>query len=301
MLPFDGTASYIAGQLSNSSSTPFPPPLACYPSLNKDAMSRLNTIETSVFGLQAASAVPSLQTSCYPDRPVYGILNVLRLRHPFIDSRHNVAQQAAVMTHDVWPRVVVYSGEALSALPSATDAPSENTYSTDPRTYGTLANVNHVLLRWFASINDVSLATAIVQFMLSSSTAPPPQTSLVYQKLAAIPPLEVAVFGSVLPGDVGSVVAGWVRPDGSLYFGSPEALALRQWAINAVNAQVVWAPNATSALVVRDSTLPGDSALMSLWGPAEKAVAQNATYDANGMKITDTITAVFTADGEFVP
>jgi hypothetical protein len=294
LLPFDGTNVQVAKLFTNSTSAPFPPPLACYPGLSSTNLGRVNTLETVVFGLSNVSTQASFQQSCYADRPIYGVLNLLQLRHPFLDTRTGVATQAVVLQRDAWPRVIVYSGEALSALPAAGDAPPSSSYTLDPRQYGTLANLNHVLLQWFASIGDISLATAVAQFVLSIPTAPPVNSSAVFAHLAAIPPLEVAVFGSVLPGDVASVQSSFATPGRALWFGADAALAMRQWAINAASASVVWATNATSALVVRDASLT-DQKLQSVWIPAQ--VNLHAGVNVTVSQVTDSLTSL----REFVP
>jgi hypothetical protein len=289
LLPFDASTTQVAAQLGNSTTTPFPPPLACYPGLSKDALSRVNALETSVFGLDGASTQTTFQQSCYPNRPVYGILDLLQLRKPFLNTRTGVAQQAVILGRDTAPRVVVYSGEALSALPNATDAPPSYSYTTDPRQYGTLANMNHVLLKWFHAINDVNAATAVVEFVLSGSVVPPTNSSVAFQRLSSIPPLEVAVFGSVLPADAANVASAFGTPSGALWFGSDAALALRQWTINVAGKAVIWTMNATSPLVVHDSSID-DPDFMLVWKPAQFFLENNKPV--NVQNVTDSFTSL---------
>jgi hypothetical protein len=114
----------------------------------------------------------------------------------------------------------------------------------------------------------------------------------VYQKLSSIPKLEVAVFGSVLPGDVDSVNSGWSTPTNGWYFGSPQSLALRQWTINAAGAEVVWAPNATSPVVVRDNALPGSTNFLKVWVPSAQSFAAGVPFDSKSMNdLTQSFTA----------
>jgi hypothetical protein len=286
LLPFDASNAAVANQLTNSSSTPFPPPLACYPGLSPDAVSRLNVIEPAVFKLDNVSSASGFDPSCYAGRPIYGVLDLLQLRLPFLDSRTGAAMQAAVLSNTASPRAVLYSGEALSALPNATGVPAASTYTTDPRQYGTVANANHVLLNWFSAMN-VTVAQAVVRFVLTSPTTPPPASSPLAQLLAAVPPLEVAVFGSVLPSDVGSVASSLVKPDGSsLFFGTDAALATRDWAINAAGQSVVWTNSTTAPLVVRDGNLT-DATFIAVWHPVWQYLHEPNTYFVDEANITD--------------
>jgi hypothetical protein len=289
LLPFDGTNKQVSALFSNSTSTPFPPPLACYPGLSSTNLAKVNTLETTIFGLSNASTQSSFQQSCYADRPIYGVLDLFQLRHPFLDSRTGAPLQAVTLQRDTWPRAVVYSGEALAALPGATDAPPASAYALDPRQYGTLANLNHVLMRWFGAIGDVALATAAVQFVLAGSTAPPANASALATRLAALPPLEVALFGAVLPADVAAVASAFAAPGGALWFGADAALAMRQWALTAAGAPVVWATNATAALVVRDASLT-DPKFLSVWTPAEVDLRQNPNLAVS--TVTDSLASI---------
>ena len=91
ILPFDTTSSRggtsLTELMTNTTTTPFPPPLACYPDLSSSQLTKLNSLETGVFGLPSVSSPSSFDTSCFPDRPVYGVVDLLRLRLPFPDDR----------------------------------------------------------------------------------------------------------------------------------------------------------------------------------------------------------------------
>lgn len=121
LLPFDasttGTANSTITLVSNSTTAPFPPPLACYPQIDNNALQQINAIESGVFGLSAAQPSQTFDTNCFPDRPIYGVLDLLQLRLPFADSRSQVAKQAMELNRDTLPRVVVRNGEILSAFP----------------------------------------------------------------------------------------------------------------------------------------------------------------------------------------
>ncbi|KAF8898637.1 hypothetical protein BD779DRAFT_1484908 [Infundibulicybe gibba] len=279
LLPFDATYSAqsqsLAALLTSSNSSPFPPPLACYPGLSSTQIQMISNIESQIFGLKSLSPATAFDTNCYPDHPLYGVLDVLRLRLPFTDGRPGVPKQAAVINQDAAPRAVVYSGENLAALPTAGNM-DPNVIQSDPRQYGTLNNLNHVMLKYLSSIQDVNVAIAFVKFVLSSTSGapiPPPNGTALYQSLASLPALEVAIFGSINPSDIISVPSSFIEPSGSLLFGSNLGNLLRTWAISGVGSGVVWAELATSPLVIRDTTFL-DSTFNQTWAAAAAATSQ---------------------------
>jgi len=299
LIPFDATFSQktqsLATMLTNSSTSPFPPPLACYPGLNSTQVQRINTIENSVFGLSSMSTATQFDPSCYPDRPLYGVLDVLRLRLPFIDSRTDVAKQAAVLKRDVAPRVVVYSGEILSPLPGLSNFPDITMTQTDPRQYGTLNHLNHVVLTYLSAIPDVNVAIALVTFVLTSQAVPPTNSSILPESLASIPPIEVAIFGSINPSDISSAVSSFSTPSNSIFFGSDQADALRQWAITGTESSIAWTEFAISPLVVRDSSFT-DTTFNQAWTAASTFLHHNMT----GVDVSN-ITTSFELTGKFSP
>jgi hypothetical protein len=271
LLPFDATFSSdghaLATLLTNSSSNPFPPPLACYPGLSQPSLDRIAEIESTAFSLSRASLASQFDSNCFTDRPIYGVLDVLQLRLPFTDTRTGVAKQAVSLKRSVNSRVVIYNGEALSAMPGAQQLPPLTQSMSDPRSFGTLNNFDHVLYTYLSSISDVSVATNLVQFVLGSHVVPPDNTSSLVQTLASVPTLEVAVFGSVLPSDVNSVASSFATPNGSLFFGSDDSNSLRDWSLVAASSSVVWTNSTTAPEVVRDTSLT-DPIFLSVWNPA---------------------------------
>lgn len=268
LLPFDAMANpsnqKVSSLLTNSSTTPFPPPLACYPGLGVTQLQSVNAFETGAFGLSEAQLETKFDTdNCYPNRPIYGVLDLLRLRLPFVDTRTGLAKQAAVLTRKVLPRTVVYSGEVLSALPGNNNPVSVTNSTIDPRQFGTLSastfNFNHVLLKYLSSM-DVTVAISLVSFILSLQSVPTPvppvSTTSFFQSIPSLPALEVAVFGTVLPTDVSATYSSFSRPDGTtLFMGTDESVAVRDWSLVAVpSGSVVWAELATSPEVVRDTS-----------------------------------------------
>ena len=268
LLPFDanGTAGNvsISSLLTNSSSAPFPPPLSCYPNLPTSQLALITDLETSVFGLSPPTVQTNFTNSCFPDRPIYGVLDILNLRLPFPDSQTGTAKQAAILSRHVTPRAVIYNGEVLSSLPNSNVS---SIPTTDPRRFGTLNHINHVLLHFFETISDVNVAIQFVKYVLSSAVTPPSNDTLLGQSLDAIPTLEVAIFGSVTPPDLEGVVSSFSTPSGALFFGSDDSLAVRDWAIVGAQKSVTWTVSANSSEVVDDDSFT-DDAFNAVWNPA---------------------------------
>ena len=275
LLPFNASSPSIQTLYSNSTSSLFPPPLACFPNLASEVQQQINSVETSVFGLQPITDTPSnFNTSCYQDRPIYGVLDVLRLRLPFLDSQTGAVKQAVVLTREANPRVVLYNGLLFSNPLNVTTTLASS--QLDARQYGILGLFDHVVLQYLTSMPDVNTANALVSFLLNNMTnasIPPDRSSPLFQSLQSIPFLEVAVFGDVGPPDLTSTVASFTTSD-SLLFGSADGTALRNWTIDAVNSPVVWTENATSPLVVRDSSL-GNTAISQTWNAISMAISNN--------------------------
>ncbi len=272
LIPFDATSQSVAALMTNSSTEPFPPPLGCYPNLSSSELEQINDIEVSVFGLsEVAAGVSEFNTSCYPNRPLYGILNVLRLRLPFANTTTGVAQQAAVLNRDVGPRVVIRSGQLLSSLPGSSVQPSKGTQN--PRQYGTLNHLEHVMMNYLASL-DTNVAIALATFVLLNGVVPPDNESELAASLASIPALEIAVFGSIFPADIDHSMSSFSKTSGSLFFGSDEGSALRNWTITGTGSKVVWADNATSAFVAYDSSLT-DETFNEVWSTAAAVLRSN--------------------------
>ncbi|KAH8099433.1 hypothetical protein BXZ70DRAFT_894922 [Cristinia sonorae] len=274
LLPFDATATpgnqKVSAMLTNSTTAPFPPPLACYPGLSTAQLQAINAFESSVFGLPSAPATSKFDTACFPDRPIYGVLDVARLRLPFMDSRTGVAKQAAALrTQATEPasRAVVYNGEVFSALPGSSSLPSLTPAVLEPRRFGTMNHLEHVVLDYLQAIPDVNVAIALVQFVLSGPVAPPKSDSILFKSLSTLPVIEVAIFGTIDPFDIDSVVSSFSDPAGKLFFGTDQSLAVRDWAIGAVQSHVEWAELATSSGIVEDDTFT-DPTFNQIWNSA---------------------------------
>ncbi|KDQ17506.1 hypothetical protein BOTBODRAFT_143912 [Botryobasidium botryosum FD-172 SS1] len=312
LVPFDATSTSLMNIASPNSS--FPPPIACFPRLSNDQLLSINTIESNVFGLPNITTPPSsFSSSCFPTRPVYGILDLLRLRLPFPDSRTGVGKQAAVLQPHVYPRVVVHVGETLSALPAP--GPSESSLpmeATDPREYGTIANMDHVIFTYLQSLPSLAVVTALVNFVLLSPSIPPGlppmQNTTLSDALSVIPPLEVAIFGTILGSDIAGASSSFTTPvssspdasSDSLFFGSQQGQVFRTWALNSIASaisgggssspgNIAWTPSFTSSLVAREGTTT-DTLFEQVWSNASAVIdagsASTSLADLNTL-ITD--------------
>jgi len=290
-MPFDanGTAGHtsISSLLTNSSSTPFPPPISCYPGLTQSQLQLITNIETSVFGLSTPATQDDFSDSCFADRPIYGVLNILHLRLPFQDSQHS-AKQAAILSRAASSRVVIYNGEVLSGFPTSNTSAIP---TTDPRQFGTLDHMSHVLLDFFEAIPAINVATQFVEYVLSYPVTPPANNTLLGRSLNTIPTLEVAIFGSVTPSDVTGVVSSFATPSGDLFFGSSESLAVRDWAMVATQTSVTWTEFANSPKVVDDGSFT-DANFNLVWNPAYLFFHSSSNATVNVGNITAGFTAV---------
>lgn len=299
LLSFDASNSASTGPISlvsNSTTNPFPPPLSCYPGLDNITIQEINQVEVGIFGLPPASTVDNFSTSCFADRPIYGVLDLVQLRLPFQDSRQNVAKQAVALNRDTRSRVAVRNGEMLSALPGK--AMPSNT--TNPyQQYGTLNYFDHVMLDYLTSM-DVTLAQALVRFVLNNSVVPPSNTSnLLFDELSKIPILEVAVFGTINPSNIKTTYSSLsvLSSNSTLFFGSPQSTTLRNWAITA-GSSVVWTELATSPLVVRDASFTNDYFNQGAYNPAAQYAILKPT---NVVVNVNNITNAFSANHLYTP
>jgi len=265
MLPFNASSGLIRSLYPTSTSSPFPPPLSCYPNLDPGLQQQANVFESTIYGLPSISIQTAFNRSCYRDRPLYGVLNILKLRLPFHDDIAGVAQQAAALGRDAQSRIVFSVGKGYSGTFNGTVdlAPSQ----LDPRQYGTVGFSDHIILQYLSSISDLNVANALIKFVLGSNTTlpvPPAPSSILYQALKTLPVIGATVFGDIYPSDFSSVVSPFVTASGALFFGSEDGAAFRNWIIGTVHIPVVWTQNATSPLVANDSSL-GDTPITQTW------------------------------------
>jgi hypothetical protein len=216
-------------------------------------------METRAFGLDSVTSAPAtLDASCFRSRPVYGILDIARLRTPFTSSVRDAPKQAVQVSSAAISRVSVRLGRDLAGLPTTSIATANRTGSDDARTFGTLDNMDHVLLTYLQAFPSIQAAGALVEYVLSAADArapPPTNSSALYNltaSLAQLPVLEVALFGAVGPDDLSLAMADFATADGELFFGSSAADAFRAWATKRAGS-VVWADGPIAAQVVRES------------------------------------------------
>jgi len=142
-------------------------------------LSWLNHFKTSVFGLSSPTVQTSLNISCFQNQPVYGVLNILHLWLPFPDLQTR-SKQAAILSCDASPHVVIYKGEVLSGL---TNSSTSSIPMTDPHQFATMHHMSHVLLDFFKAIPDINVATQLVGYVLSFPVTPPSNDILLGQSL----------------------------------------------------------------------------------------------------------------------
>lgn len=281
ILPFDTSSNQVAAFLANTTSNQgisLPAPIACLPGVSQQGRINLDFIEQNVFGLSSLGASPStLDSSCFPDRPLYGVLDLLRLRQPFSDSRNSMRIPTAQLISEAAPRVILHSGEQLVGLTGANDngiATQSNftVLNGDPREYGTLQHLNHVALSWLQSFPTLTLATQAAQFVLNANdnTLPPTTGNPLYDQtnnLIDFPIVEVTVFGTVLPTDTETFRANFATPNGTLFFGSTNGEAFRQWALRDDGDVILWSESTTAAQVVQEH-VSNNTAFETIWAEA---------------------------------
>lgn len=286
ILPFDTSSRDVTEFLVNTTSNDgisLPAPVACLPDISPQGRRNVDLIESNAFGLVALGDGPStLDSSCFPDRPLYGVLDVLRLRRAFGDERSSMRIPSAQLISDAAPRVVLHNGEQLVGLTGANDtgiaAQTEFTeVFADPREYGTFGHLNHIALSWLQSFPNVSLATLAAQHVLSINDASTPPTSgnpLFDQTngLMDFPTIEVAVFGTMLPTDIEVFRADFGTPTGGLFFGSNGGEIFRRWALRDDNDVILWSESSTASQVVREH-LQEDADFETVWTQASELIS----------------------------
>ncbi|CAE6537899.1 unnamed protein product [Rhizoctonia solani] len=272
LLPFNASSSSVRSLFANVNGS-FPPPAACYPKLSAEQLEAIDAMESSVFGLAKLGSAPlALDASCFPSRPVYGVLDLARLRSSFGPSEPNGPTQAVQLSTNATSRASVRLGRNAAGVPSVPITSANRTGSTDARTFGTIHHMDHVLLAYLQSFPSIQAASALVQHVLASSDprAPPPShTSALYNltsQLTQLPILEVAVFGTVGPSDLSLAHADLATPSGELFFGSSAADTFRAWATRRTG-QVVWSDGAHASQVVREGQTK-DQTFEEVWSGA---------------------------------
>ncbi|KAG8905704.1 hypothetical protein FRB99_008418 [Tulasnella sp. 403] len=306
LLPFDMTLNAnrqslaTVMQLKDPKTISFPPPQGCNPMLSSSQLQGVNAIEQGVFGISPVSSVPpSFDLSCFGQRPVYGVLDVLRLRLPFVDGQKNASLQAAVLTSDVASRLLIRSGAVLSGYPSlsAADVPQSALVQAN---YGTLQHLNHVLLAYLKSLS-LAQATTLATFICGVAAKSIPPTAAQFNAstvlLTSLPVMEVALMGAVGPSDIDHSVSSFATPSGGLFFGSETGDIFRQWAANtatsASGVSVTWADSASAAKIVNEPR-QSDGVFDQVWDGAQTMISNaNTVGTTTGPSDVQTIVDVF--------
>ena len=162
VIPFDWNRT---GNLSTGAF--FPPAAACIDSLTLWQAQTIKTLETNAFGL-APIVNPSSQTNCSLHRPTYGIVNLLHLRLPFVDSdtRRDLPKQGVILNESNKSRYSFHAGELLDISATTPSSPSL------PDRFGVIDHLDHVVLAYLTLL-DRSLAKTLVEFVLGSGSDRP--------------------------------------------------------------------------------------------------------------------------------
>jgi hypothetical protein len=256
----------------------FPVPVACYPGLDGTDHSAVNSIESSVFGYPTLRISPTFNTTCIPERPVYGVLDILRQRLPFDDSQSGLPLQAVSTIPDASSRAIIHVGTTLSSFPKFNYSASSpwTSSTTDPRQYGTLSHMNHVILSYLQSLPSPSIASTIVNYVLSAGSATPPLTNSTLDiPLSSIPALEIAFFGTISASDLAFTSSSYMTPCGTLFFGSSEGQTFRDWALLGSDSIIVWTDSSAAAQVVREHAQT-DQSFEAVWSGASVLIDNTA-------------------------
>ncbi|KPV72209.1 uncharacterized protein RHOBADRAFT_56028 [Rhodotorula graminis WP1] len=274
-----GGASMVDVAQAQSGAASFPPAVGCWAGLSETVVERVNAVEVEVFGLSAVSSSQSLDSSCL-NRPLYGVLNLLKLRLPFpsSDKRSSLPQQSLVLKSSaVTDRVTVHASELLAAGPLAA-APTSPSLPVTPERFGLLSRLDHVLLDLLNTVST-AIANDLVDYVLSSPSGPPSPSTCPSLLDNSLPLLEVQLWGGLQYDDAdlarSSLVAGSASSSSaaatSLFFGSSAGDAWRSWALSntqhASLSRVEWADAAERGDVVVDQGR-GGTAFEGVWARA---------------------------------
>ncbi|KAF8755895.1 hypothetical protein RHS01_04667 [Rhizoctonia solani] len=244
LLPFDATSSAVRSLFSNVNGS-FPPPAACYPTLSTDELNAVNAMETGVFGLTRTGSVPSALDRAV-SRPVYG---------------KDAPKQAVQVAANATSRVSVRLGRDGAGLPLTSVATANLTGSDDARTFGTISNMDHVLLTYlqaFPHLPDKHFCA--VQSNLGLDRVAHPRSRVLWNGRT---------------GGSRVCVCGLCVPSGELFFGSSAGDAFREWAVQRTG-EVVWYDGAAATQVVREGRTR-DSTFEDVWKGANGLLSNAET------------------------
>lgn len=281
IVPVDATWSRDDFSVAAQMERQFPIPMACYPNLRDSQWDAVSSFESSFFGLSNTTAPSSPQESCYPERPMYGVLDLMRLGmlHP---EKERVPRQSIILKSVVRPRAIFYQAETLSALPTTAINNTLTPSDTDPRRAGTSKFLNHVVLSYLTSMPSIDIAKQFVAFVQSQAVAPPAEGTPLYEALSSLPVVEVAVFGAIQPSDIDFAVSSFATPTDSLFFGTDASRDFRHWVINNLKSYIRWKdPSTISPLYVRDDQFEGDEIFDATFQAAWNAMHSSNFADLN--------------------
>ncbi|GAA5884365.1 hypothetical protein JCM16303_003653 [Sporobolomyces ruberrimus] len=188
--------------------------IGCRRDLAQEVVDRVNSVENGVFGL---SKDPSTSNETCSSRPIYGIVNLLRLSTPFppslLSSRPSLPKNSLVLAVNASDRVSFHAGETLVGGPSAlptSPLPTSLSVPTSLERFGLSSRLDHVLLDYL-NLLDIDIAKLLIERLFSTQTTSPSNDfalSDATNGLADIPILEVQLWGGLRWDDVKGVSAG---------------------------------------------------------------------------------------------
>ncbi|KZV94105.1 hypothetical protein EXIGLDRAFT_767400 [Exidia glandulosa HHB12029] len=298
LLPFDATFSTTSAGMedlfASSSTLSVPPPAACYPRANFTDLQIITDFEQRAFGFpELTAANTAWNTSCIAERPVYGVLNPLHLRTPFLTTAQHPGQAVALEQPPKY-RAIYHLGDILASFPFDHPRSDLTLDFIGPREFGTVDHLHHILLSYLQAMPTVKLAATAAQFIIDAASSPwsspPPSTSALFDVAAQLPVIGVAFFGTLSPSDVSSFYSDFSSPSGSLFFGSDVGSKFRSWALDVVSAPISWANGSLSAQFVKDEK--EDTTFDEVWDAAAQLIAAGPT----GSDALATVVQMFSRD-----
>ncbi|KAH8924388.1 hypothetical protein BT69DRAFT_81625 [Atractiella rhizophila] len=275
VVPFDANSNFGDKTLLSLSlgTGSFPPAISCYPGseLSQSQIDTINSLEASAFGLDSISSSNTGDTNC-TSRPLYGILNILNLRQPFVedDSRPTLPRQAIVLEKAVQSRVTVHAGEVLVGLLAGSPNGTLSSQFSSPNDFGIFNHLSSILFSYL-SLMSVDTAKALANFVVANTGSPPDGSLLA--AINSIPILEVSVWGGIKDSDINFAMSS-ISSSGSLFFGSANGNVFRNIT---TNLEVDWSKSSTDLQFARE---PGktNSKFEAIWKSAATASDEDAIF-----------------------
>jgi len=290
---FDATYSKnntsIAQLFTNGTRLHVPPAAACIPN-SGNQLEFICEFQEHAFGLPEPDYYRNWNTECLDRHPVYGRLNPLRWRTPFING--SIANQALMLAQPAKSRLLYHVGHFLDNYPYEAARRDLESDFVDAREYGTVEHLNHILLEWLMAMPSLPVATAAAKFIVDASKSPdsaPPVNNLLLDNADKLPIIGLVFFGVLRTQDVAGFVSDFSAPDGSLFFGSGRGTQFRTWARETVGAPIAWADGATAKQYVKDGA--EDATFTQIWTATANSIGNDGPSE--GRSSVNTVISMF--------